>query len=698
MTHFKKLTLLVCASLLLSTATAQDKMMPFSASAYSPQGWLKGMQDRAIEGYTGHMEKYSEPNDEMRFPLNTWAEMPYEEMPWGDLEAEAYYLDGLARLAYISKDQELITKVKGVIDAIVENQQEDGFFFTPSKRDSFHKVDLEQGLEDPKYTYKDDGEIGSYATSEIQRHLPSQLSRDYWATAVLNRGILALYDASGEEKYIQFLKKFYDYMPEFVREVSLDAAISGTEMHFLRHLVNLETLFEVAERLDDKELAKKGARILKNHESGMYRSFLANDFDYARVCHGVTFNEVSKVFAATNMINNKKYIEAVENAYDFLQREHFQPYGVNSANEYLQGIGAFNSTELCDIVDMMWSSTWLARNTAKSKYGDIIEKGFFNAMPASTDEYNTHVYVFSPNRIPGTTINYRGSRHDYRDSYHPPCCTGNINRGLPIFIQSMVMRADKRDLAFVTYAPNKFDGELGGEKVSFTTTTNYPFDDKIEISVDRSINKKCKLYFRIPSWCKDASVAVNGTKQELEINDKGFVAINREWAKGDKISLQFPMECEVIASREIKLIKPGTAKEQYVAPGTANIKTSAEVAAGRPFAYVMRGPLLYALNGEATSVNQIKDPNWDYSYALSPNTTDFKVSTSPLNNSWAWDVDSPPIKIEIAAQSIDWKVTPQDPQLPDSQIKNDPAQSQKITLVPYGCTRFRVASFPILER
>ncbi len=239
MINFKKLTLLFCASLMVSTASAQDKLMPFSASAYSPHGWLKGMQDRAIEGYTGHMEKYSEPNDKMRFPLNTWAEMPYKEMPWGDLEAEAYYLDGLVRLAYISKDKGLITKVRGVIDAIVANQQEDGYFFTPSKRDSFQKVDLEQGLEDPKYTYKDDGEIGSYATSAVQRHLPSQLSRDYWATAVLNRGVLALYDASGDEKYIQFLKRFYDYMPEFEREVNQDNAASGTEMHFSRHLNKL---------------------------------------------------------------------------------------------------------------------------------------------------------------------------------------------------------------------------------------------------------------------------------------------------------------------------------------------------------------------------------------------------------------------------------------------------------------------------
>ncbi len=698
MIKLHKLTFLVCAMGMVATTSAQEKMKPFAASAYTAQGWLKGMQDRAIEGFTGHMENHAVPTAQHPFPLNTWAQMPDKEMPWGDLEAEAYYIDGLARLAYISKDQKLIDKLKAVVDPIVDNQKEDGYFFTPSKRASFHKVDLEQGLEDPRYTYKDDGEIGSYASSEIKRHLPSALSRDYWAIAVLNRGILALYDASGEEKYLEFLKKFYYYMPEFIREVNEDAAASGTEMHFSRHLVNLEVLFEVADRLGDKQLAKKGARILKNHESGMCRSFLAEDFDYARVCHGVTFNEVGKVFAATNMVNNKKYIEAVENAYDFLQREHFQPYGVNSANEYLQGIGAFNSTELCDIVDLMWSSTWLVRNTAKSKYGDIIEKGFFNAMPAATDEYQSHVYVFSPNRIPGVTINYRASRHQYADSYAPPCCTGNINRGLPIYIQSMIMRADKRDFAFVTYGPSKFETMVDGDKLSFRSVTNYPFDDKIEINVDQTNGEKYKMYFRIPSWCEDAEVSVNGAIQELDINYKGFVAIDRAWIKGDKVTLRFPMECEVVAGREVKLIRPGTAKEQYVAPGTANITTSAEVINGRPFAYVMRGPLLYALNGEAISANQIKDPNWNYSYALSPSTEEFKVKTSDINNDWAWDTKCPPITIELPAQAIDWKAASKDPQLPESHIKNNVAQREVITLVPFGCTRFRVASFPVLEK
>lgn len=655
------------------------------------------MCDRAVEGYTGDMETLRDKMEKNQFPLDLWINIDTNSASWVLMEAEAYYLDGLARLSYIAENDDLIAKVKSKIDPVLEMQDSDGFFFRPGNKEAAKKSNLEQGLLDEKYTYTDDGEGGTNATSSAEKLLPNDLSRDYWVIAVFNRAVLALYDASGEERYINFLKRFFDGMPEFEREVPEELPISGTEMHFSRHLVNIETLFEVADRLQDKDLAAKGMRILKGLESGLYKSFLDKNFDYARVCHAVTFQEVGKVFAATNMVDNEDYIRSVENAYDFLREEQMQPYGATTGNEYMQGVGAFNSTELCDIVDLSWSSTWLIRNTGKGIYGDQLERAFFNALPATIDQYQSHIYVFSPNRIPNVDIPHRTAAHEFRTHHTPFCCTGNLNRGLPIFIQNMLMRSDDGGLAFVSYGPNKANVEVNGKEICLTTNTEYPFRDQIDIELNKSIKGAFKLYFRIPGWCEEPSIAVNGKRVKLEINDGGFACIERVWSQGDKISCVFPMETEIVQGNEIKLMDNSMVNEIYFAPGGARVDSKSNVVVGSPYAYVTRGPLLYALAADSASNNEVADSDWSYNFALNPSFNKFKINYGELSNDWVWSDKCPPVTLEMKAQEVDWTLPQKNPKLPSEPFVVDKKAERKITLIPFGCTKFRISMFPTTE-
>ncbi len=46
---------------------------------------------------------------------------------------------------------------------------------------------------------------------------------------------------------------------------------------------------------------------------------------------------------------------------------------------------------------------------------------------------------------------------------------------------------------------------------------------------------------RIPAWCKEPSVKVNGKKVQVE-NGAQIIAINRKWSNLDQIVVHFPME------------------------------------------------------------------------------------------------------------------------------------------------------------
>ena len=88
-----------------------------------------------------------------------------------------------------------------------------------------------------------------------------------------------------------------------------------------------------------------------------------------------------------------------------------------------------------------------------------------------------------------------------------------------------------------------------GVEVSLKQETFYPFDETVRITVDFT-GKKVKnayfpLYFRIPSWCSDAKVLVNGEVAYEAPKAGETVRLSRRWAKNDVVTLTFPMEVTI---------------------------------------------------------------------------------------------------------------------------------------------------------
>jgi DUF1680 family protein len=82
---------------------------------------------------------------------------------------------------------------------------------------------------------------------------------------------------------------------------------------------------------------------------------------------------------------------------------------------------------------------------------------------------------------------------------------------------------------------------LRNNTVTLTQKTNYPWDGSIRIIVDPENSAVFPVNLRIPGFCKNPDIKVNGKKfKKLKI-EKGFAQINRKWKSNDKITLNFPM-------------------------------------------------------------------------------------------------------------------------------------------------------------
>jgi len=124
-----------------------------------------------------------------------------------------------------------------------------------------------------------------------------------------------------------------------------------------------------------------------------------------------------------------------------------------------------------------------------------------------------------------------------------------------------------------------------------------------------------------------------------------------------------------------------------------NVKPSA------PYATVSYGPLLFALPIPDTKDANTPDLASKWNYALDvPGEklgSDITVERSPMPARWDWPLESP-LKLRAHAVSFDWNSEPEKP-LPSEPVASGEAP-ERITLIPYGCTKFRVSMFPVTEK
>ena len=199
----------------------------------------------------------------------------------------------------------------------------------------------------------------------------------------------------------------------------------------------------------------------------------------------------------------------------------------------------------------LWSQIVLLTVSGQGRMADRAERAFFNAGPATVArDFKTHVYFQSPNRVvdgsPPCPHGPGASGCSYKLTHMPLCCTAALNRIVPNYVMHMWMATYDNGLAATHYGPCKVSA-LAADRVpvEIVCRTDYPFNEVIEMSVNPAREATFPLSFRIPGWCKNAELSVNGSGVKAAPDAKGFVRVERLWKPGDAVRLRFPMSVSV---------------------------------------------------------------------------------------------------------------------------------------------------------
>ena len=626
-------------------------MIPLPPGAVEPGGWLRDWCLAAKDGYTGHMDEVHQEfvrawavDHTMTGPRLNW---PQGGWPY---EGGGYWFDGLVRLGYILHDDALIEQANKRLDVVVSHMNPNGISFL---------------------WWLDKNKPDDVKGSVVSGAWPM------WANGLLGRALAAYYAGSGDRRVLQTLEAGYSGDRDWMR--------LGWGMS------NPWPAFETYTWTGNKEIGAALTTVFSKDGGGKspggdswsrYRKMPNTKPGAETNDHVVHFLESTTPWALGYLWTGRhEFLDATLAWHDLLERDAMQPSGVPVADEYYGPTGAFRATETCDVAGYVWSQLALLRVSGQGRMADRTERALFNAGPATVArDFKTHVYFQSPNRVvdnsPPCPHGPRASGCSYKKCHYPLCCTAALNRIVPNYVMHMWMATYDNGLAATCYGPCKVSA-LAADRVpvEIVCRTDYPFNDVIDVSVKPAREATFPLSFRIPGWCKSAELSLNGSAVKAVPDANGFVRIERLWKSGDAVRLRFPMSVAVQTGRD-------------------------DNAKGAPYASVSYGPLLFALPIPDTKDANTPDPAAKWNYALDMQGdklgADITVQHGAMPARWDWPLQSP-LTLQANGVVCDWTPNPKSPRLPSEPIAKR-GTPEKITLVPYGCTKFRVSMFPVTGR
>lgn len=638
----KVLTLLCAAWYPIAPVAAQQVPARFDIfreqgiTAIRPQGWLKEFLLRQRSGLTGHPEVLS-------YPFNSvlWAGVidrigEQHGANWWRYEQTAYYSDGLLRLGYLLEDTALINRAGAGIRYTLAHPQPNG-------------------------------------------RLGPQLFTSQWPMAVYFRVLQAEYAATGDARIIDALHQHYlSYTPEEIGNAK-------------RAIVNIEGMLWTYGHTNDPrllQLAEKAFNI-----GGFELNLTTASSADTLVLHGVTYMEMAKLPAILYSYTGKKiYLNAAINAMHKLDRDHMLPDGIPSSNEFLAGKDPLQSHETCDITDYTWTAGYLLMITGDGHWADKLERAIFNAGPgAVSKDFKNLQYFSSVNQVIATgQSNHNKFAHGstwmaYWPCHETECCAGNVHRFMPNYAARMWMQDTLGAPVAALYGPSVNTFAYQGNKCVITENTRYPFADQLLFTFNMQQPMQMPFTFRIPGWCKSATILINDQPYTDRLTPGTFVTIRRKFRNNDRILLQFPMTPQLLPW-------------------------------GQWGVAVERGPLLYAFpvpekmtTDTATYANlggkKSPDPDfpaldlrpdgpWNYALLLQPEQWQVIDTNYP-----AYPFDAATTIIKVPARKVNhWALSDNryTPSLPARGTFSYASSTDTISLVPYGTTRLRLTVFPVI--
>ena len=594
----------------------------YTSKQLKSKGWLKRQLEIQAEGLCGNLDKI-------------WPDVRDSAWIGGDCEGwerVPYWLDGFIPLAYLLENEDMICRAKRYIDAIIASQREDGWICP---------------------------------CNEEQRK-----SYDTWAVQLISKVLVVYYECSSDERIpsvvYRVLKNYYELLKNGTIEL-----FNWGKFRWFETFIAIRFLYNIYNEDWLKDLAK----ILKE-QGADYNDFVelwkrpVNHWKFET--HIVNIGMMLKFEAVSCDLLDQDYTDNAEYLRSILEKYNGTVYESFTGDECLSGISPIQGTELCAIVEQMYSYELLYAYTGDKKWAQRLEVLAFNALPATiSEDMWTHQYDQLSNQIScekfyGNPIFGTNGKEAHLFGLEPNygCCTANFGQGWPKFALCAFMHKGNTIMNSIM-----LPSELHSDGKHIVLETDYPFKNsaKYKISSDDDFN----FIVRIPSFAEN--VTINGN-----IFDDNEAVFEIKGGEDTEIHIEFK------TVPKFKARPNGLTAVQY---GSLIFSV--------PIAYKTR-MLEYERKGVVRKYpycdyELIPQSNWNYAFC----SKDISVETNEISRI-PFSAEHPPIVLKTKLQAIDWgfeekydTVCAKKP-----QSLEPTSEAMEMELVPYGCAKLRMTELP----
>lgn len=448
----------------------------------------------------------------------------------------AKWIEGAAYILKKNKRADLEEKIEKVIDAIEENQWEDGYF------NSY------------------------YTVCEPENRFTHRGHHELYCAGHLFEAACAYYEATGKDRFLKAMEKYADCIERiFIKEKSAAFVTPGHEEIEIALLKMYRTTkkskyldmarFFIEERGKKSEYEYEGyidkysqshtlVREQKTAEGHSVRAcylyaamadFAAetNDSEMFSVCKTLFSDIVNKKMYITGALGSTRVGEAFTVEYDLKNDKAY--------------------AETCASIAMMLFALNMQKNENNAIYADIIERQIYNGMIAGLSLDGTAFFYENPLEIDlknYTRFSSTKTKEEYAITqrkvvFDCSCCPPNLNRILAS-IGNFIYGYEK-DAVFV----NQFAGSVAHiDGMNIEQITDYPKTGDVTFKTE---NIK-KLYIRIPTWCKNYKIS-----QDYAI-ENGYAVIENPQKE---VKVNFIIEARLIQSNTEVTANAGKVCVQY---------------------------------------------------------------------------------------------------------------------------------------
>jgi DUF1680 family protein len=614
---------------------------PLPLGSIKPAGWLKDQLQIQADGLSGHLDEF-------------WPDI--KDSAWFGGKAEGwervpYWLDGLVPLAYVLDDPVLKGKVKKSVDFILDHKHADGWL----------------------------GPVG-----DRLKHKPY----DVWPLFPLFKALTQYHEATGDPRVVPALLKCCRKIDQVI---SREPLYSWAKMRAADLAVSLYWLYDRTKEAWLLDLARKV--FAQSHDWRAqfddFKHTTKTQGKFELDTHGVNTGMALKYGGVRyRLTGDEEDRDAVFCMLDLLDRYHGQATGIFTCDEHLAGRSPSQGTELCTVVEAMYSLECLASILGDARLGDRLERLAFNALPATfKKDMTAHQYDQQCNQVVCSIqkdrvyVNNDPDANIYGLEPNFGCCTANMHQGWPKFVSHLWMKTPDGGLAVTAYAPCVVETRIQGKPVKLAVETAYPIRDEVAITVTVPELTTFPLHLRIPGWVEQARIESRSAVLQQGLKSAaGYLPLSADWSRAGTIRLRLATKMKLYSG------------------------FNGAVA-------IQRGPLVFALPVEA-EWKKVRDrehlpfDDWEV-YPKSPWNYALQIDREHLERSVTFE-DRAAAKAPFSSQAAPVVARVKGRRLPGWGLEKGaaapppagPITSQEpledLTLVPYGSTDLRVTEFPTL--